>query len=222
LNRFTAKLVHGFGQLAFWRKPIASITEEPASSTGPEPATDHQAEAESSAAAETPVLQTSWFARLKGKLRRPPKSEQPEADEETPQASAPEPAVAEEAVDESRVQRVRAVLANKWVVISGGSVMLIAVVATLAGMLLQSGQEKKQLQIELVAAQQKLKQVDAKQKPVSIKPAPLKSAVHPTVAIAPPAQPRAAAVGGECELSNPENAAENLKRCIDSFNAMSE
>jgi hypothetical protein len=224
LNRFTAKLVHGFGRLAFWRKPIASIQEERASLTGPEPATDHQVEAESSAAAETPGLQTSWFARLKGKLRRPPKSEQPEADEETPRASALESDAAEEAVHTSRVPRVRAVLANKWVVISGGSVMLIAVVATLAGMLLQSGQEKKQLQIELVAAQQKLKQVDVMQKPVGIKPAPLKSAVHPTVASAapPPAQPRPASVGGECELSNPENAAENLKRCIDSFNAMSE
>jgi len=224
LNRFTAKLVHEFGRLAFWRKPTASIPEEPTSPADPEPAPDHQAEAESSAVAETPVLQTSWLARLKGKLRRPPKPEEPEADEETPRASELEPAVAEADAQASRVPRVRAVLANKWVWGSGIGVMLMALVTTLAGMLLQSGQEKKQLQTELVAAQKKLKQVDATQKPVGIKPAPLKSAVHPTVAIAapPPTQPGPAAMGGECELSNPENAAENLKRCIDSFNAMSE
>lgn len=119
---------------------------------------------------------------------------------------------------------MRAVLANKWVWVSGISVMLIALAATLAGMLLQSGQEKKQLQIELVAAQQKLKQAGTAQKPVGTKPAPIKPAVHPIVASAatPSVPPRPAAVGGECELSNPENAAENLKRCIDSFNAMSE
>lgn len=102
--------------------------------------------------------------------------------------------------------------------------MLIALVATLAGLLLQSGQEKAQLQSQLLAAQQKLKQGGVAKKPLGVKPAPIKPVIHPTVASAAsaPSESGVAAAGGECELSNPENAAENLRRCIDSFNAMSE
>jgi hypothetical protein len=101
--------------------------------------------------------------------------------------------------------------------------MLIAII-TMMGMLLQSGQKNKQLQIELVATHQKLKQASAAQKPVSVKPAQPKQAGAPVIASAGDYSDssKPGIDGGDCQISNPENVAENLKNCIDSFNAMAE
>jgi hypothetical protein len=184
-----------------------------------------------------PEPKPSLLARLKNKLRRSPKPEPLEADVDTPQSSPrqfkattassqAEPAADEEAVHLSLIQRVRAVLSNKRVWIPGISVMLIAVIATMTAMLLQSGQEKKQLQIQLVAAQQKLKQANTAQKatlgPGAANPAAPKQAANPVVATASehPAESQSVGDAGECQISNPKNVSEHLKNCIDSFNAM--
>lgn len=231
MNRFIAKLVHGVSRLAFWRKPAASTPEEAESLATPEPATapqSRQAEAESSAAEDVPVLQTGWLARLKSKFRRPPEHVQPEADEDTPRSRAVESATDEAAAHVSRIQHVRAVLTNKWVWVPGISVMLIAIIATMMWMLVQSGQDKKQLQLELVAAQKKLKQASAA-KVVAIKPVVAHPDVHeqagkPAVVAAgdTPSGSRLGADAGGCDVSNKGNVTQNLKNCIDSFNAMAE
>jgi len=240
LKRFAAKIAQGIARLARWRKPSASDAESfdapdpdeaPAAARHPlHDKTERRVEQDAA-----PEPKPSLLVRLKTLFLRSPQSVQHEADEavavireeKTPaiRASSDKDGVtAEEAPPTGLLQRARAMLSNKWVLISGGSVMLIALVATLAGLLLQSGQEKKQLQGQLLAAQQKLKQAGVAQKPVGVKPVPIRPAIHPTVASVATAPVRSgpAAAGGECELSNPENAAENLKRCIDSFNAMSE
>lgn len=186
---------------------------------------------------EIPEPKPSLLARLKGKFRRSPKPEPLVADAKTPQSSLrqakattassqAEPAADEEAVHASRIQRVRAVLSNKRVWIPGISVMLIAIIATMTGMLLQSGQEKKQLQIQLVVAQQKLKQANTAQKaslgPGAANSAAPKRAVNPVVATAGdhPAESQSVGDADECQISNPKNVSEHLKNCIDSFNAM--
>ncbi|OZA15010.1 MAG: hypothetical protein B7X94_00105 [Hydrogenophilales bacterium 17-62-8] len=240
MKRFTVKIVQGIARLARWRRLSASSTE---SLDAPDPdaspsAVRHSLHDQTERGVEqdaAPEPKPSLLVRLKTLFNRSSQSVQQEADAavaDIPQekssavrASSNEDAVAaEEAPPSGLQQRARAMLTNKWVLISGGSVMLIALVATLAGLLLQSGKEKAQLQSQLLAAQQKLKQGGIAQKPVGVKPAPIRPAIHPTVASAAsvPARSGPAAAGGECELSNPENAAENLRRCIDSFNAMSE
>ncbi|MDP1620373.1 MAG: hypothetical protein Q8M12_05270, partial [bacterium] len=65
--------MHGFARLPFWRKPAAATLEEPEPVASTEPATARQSkriEAEARAAADAPVLQAGWFARLKQALRR--------------------------------------------------------------------------------------------------------------------------------------------------------
>ncbi|MDP1929558.1 MAG: hypothetical protein Q8K62_13720 [Thiobacillus sp.] len=106
--------------------------------------------------------------------------------------------------------------------------MLIALIATMMWMLLQSGQEKKQLQIELVAAQKKLKQASAA-KPLAVGRDASKQAGNPAVASGlsvanagdTSAGSRPGGDAGGCDVSNKENVTQNLKNCIDSFNAMS-
>ena len=122
-----------------------------------------------------------------------------------------------EAAPAGRLQRLRGVLVNKRVWIPAVSVALLAVIGSMGWLLLQSGQEKQQLQLELQAANKKLKHV-----------APLKVAAKapaPRPAIQTPSgttdgNPQSGANGGECLISNPKNVAENLKNCIDGFNAV--
>ena len=196
-------------------------------------------DAASATADDLPAPKPSLLARLKSTLRRPSRAEQPEADEDTPPSrsrptrtatvsSQTDPDADEAAVPLSLVQRVRAVLINKWVWVPGVSVMLIALIATMMWMLLQSGQEKKQLQIELVAAQKKLKQASAA-KPVAVSHGAPKQAGNPAVAsglAVATAGDTAAGSGpgadaGGCDVSSKANVTQNLKNCIDSFNAMS-
>jgi hypothetical protein len=285
LNRFTAKLVHGFARLAFWRKPAAAIPEDPEPAPARQP---KRSEAESGATAEVPELQANWFARLKQALRRRNPAREAGADADPAVAmerSSPKPGDADAAADDEAVpkpswlarlkrlfhrrprpapleaaddapptrssaprsatasrqtesaeeveaapaslaQRARAVLSNKWVWIPGVSVTLIAIIATMMWMLLQSGQEKKQLQIELVAAQKKLKQANlAKQagvKPAAVNPGAPKPAGNPAVATAAdtPAGANGGVGAGGCDVSSKENVTQNLKNCINSFNAM--
>ncbi len=191
----------------------------------------------SATADDAPIPKPSWLACLKGAFRRRPKPETLEAEDDTSPSSSQsprmatassqaEPAADEEGVPVSLVQRVRAVLSNKWVWIPGISVMLVAIIATMMWMLLQSGQEKRQLQIELVAAQKKLKQANlAKQasiKPAAVNPKAPRPAGNPAVvsAAGTPTEPNGGVGAGGCDVSNKENVTQNLKNCIDSFNAM--
>lgn len=191
-------------------------------------------DAASATADDAPAPKPSLLARLKSKLRRPSRSEQPEADDDSPPSSSrptrtaivssqADPDAGEDALQLSRIQRLCAVLANKWVWVPGVSVMLIALIATMMWMLLQSGQEKKQLQIELVAAQKKLKQANI------AKQASVKSAAVYHNASKQAGNPAGASVGdtpapggnaGGCDVSSKENVTQNLKNCIESFNAM--
>jgi hypothetical protein len=182
---------------------------------------------------EAPLPKPSWLARLKGTLRRNPTVEQLGPAEDTPTLRPEKSRVTTatvhddtdadgDAVPVSGMQRVIAVLSSKRVWIPGVSVMLIAIIATMTGMLLHSGQEKKQLQMELLAAQQKLKQVNTVKK-VALGPVAAQAAA-PSQAVAGasenPAESTSGAGSGDCNISNPENVAENLKNCINSFNAM--
>ncbi|HQT71268.1 MAG TPA: hypothetical protein PLE48_12695 [Thiobacillus sp.] len=169
------------------------------------------------------MLQTGWLVRLKSKFRRPPEHIQSEAEEDTPRSREVEPAIDEEAVHVSRIQHLRAVLTNKWVWVPGISVMLITIIATMMWMLVQSGHDNKQLQLELGATQKKLKLASAA-KAVAIKPVVAPPVVHEQAG-----EPAVVAAGsgsgvdaGSCNVSNKDNVTHNLKNCIDNFNAMAE
>jgi hypothetical protein len=287
LNRFTAKFVHGFARLAFWRKPAASMPEsadaEPAQAAAA-PRSSRHAGAIDSVPAEPAVARAGWFARIKhtlrGWLRLTPvqaealepvvaaehsvaKRVEPEASEAI--ASAPKPSVlarlkrlfhrkpvlalAEEEADRpparshptraaatsnleepiaeaevapaSRLQHLRGVLANKRVWIPAVSVALLAVFGTMTWLLLQSGQEKQQLQLELQAANKKLKPAASLKLAAKVPaPQPTSHPVSQMPSVATDGSPKSGANGGECLISNPKNIAENLKNCIDGFNAV--
>ena len=87
----------------------------------------------------------------------------------------------------------------------------------MAWLLLQSGQEKQQLQLELQAANKKLKHA-APPKLAAKAPTPQPAIQTPSA----PADdsPKSGANGGECLISDPKNIAENLRNCIDGFNAV--
>lgn len=217
-----------------WLKPNRALpadTDQAAATDRPSP----KRSAASATADDIPVLKPTWLMRLKSKLRRPAKIEQAEVVEDTPRSSLKqtkttvassqvEPATDEDAAQVSRIQRVRAVLSNKWVWVPGISITLIAIIATMMWMLLQSGQEKKQLQIELVAAQKKLKQASAT-KPVSVSQvtvkhdAPKQAAHVATATDGTPAGTQSGDGAGGCDVSSKANVADNLKNCIESFNA---
>jgi hypothetical protein len=182
---------------------------------------------------EAPPLKPSWLARLKGALRRQPSVAELESVEDTstlrPEKTRVTPAPGhddtdadEDAIPVSGMRRVGVMLLSKRVWIPGVSVVLIAILATMAGMLMHSGQEKRQLQAELLAAQQKLKQANTAKK-VALGSVTAHAA-RPSQAVASAsensAQSNSGAGSGDCEISNPQNVAENLKNCINSFNAM--
>jgi hypothetical protein len=186
---------------------------------------------------EAPLPKPSWLARLKGTFRRNSTVEQLEPVEDTltlrPEkasvTTAPghdDTGADEDAIPVSGIRRMFAVLLSKRVWLPGVSVMLIAIIATMTGMLLHTSQDKKQLQVELLAAQQKLKQVNMVKK-VALGPvaAHAAHAAEPSQAVASadesPVESTSGAGSGDCNISNPENVAENLKNCINSFNAMS-
>jgi hypothetical protein len=184
----------------------------------------------------------SLLAVLKSKLRRAPPSEQLEIEPETDKNTAPSRATThrdsarsrdgdsieeEEAAPLSPLQRALSVLSKKWVWIPGLSILLLVPLVTMGLMLVQSAQEKEQLQTRLLATQKKLDQAAAAKKAAAKPqpPNPTGAAAVAAVDIAPsPATDGTQAKGatGECEISSKESVTLNLKNCIEGFNAMSQ
>ena len=181
----------------------------------------------SAAADVVPPLTLSFLGRLKNKLRRQPKLEQLEADalkpgaERNSQATAPSDANPDDDADTvqiSRMRRVGAMLSNKWVWIPSVGIVLMAIIVSMLLMLLQSAQEKKQLQTQLIATQKKLEQTSIV-KQAAARKNPSRQADDPpneTLGIAADDQPGVDA--GDCVVADAESVVKNLKNCIDSFN----
>ena len=281
MNRLTAKLVHGLARLAFWRKPVESIPEQPQS---PEPETARRlrtTEAAPGANVDVPVMRTGWFARLKqvlrrrrdpaqepsqdtdqtkvrvhssqeqaevtaaagvvpqpklsflgrlkNTLRRQPNPEQLAVDADTSKpgaetvgkTSAPSnanPGDDAEAVQISLIRRVGAMLSSKWVWIPSVSIVLLAIIVAMLLMLLQSAQEKKQLQTKLIATQKKLEQTSISKQAAARKSAPRQANDPANETLGSAANTQLDADAGDCVVAGTESVIKNLKNCIDRFN----
>jgi hypothetical protein len=89
LKRFVEKFVQGSARLAFWRKPVEAIPDQP---QFPDPASDTGImpnDAASNEAVDVPVQPAGWLARLRHALRRH-KDPSPESPEDSNLASSPE------------------------------------------------------------------------------------------------------------------------------------
>ncbi len=214
------------GTLQGWfkRAPAQTDTPEPAPPAARSASKRLEPEA---GEAVTTAPKPSVLARLKRLFQRKPVLALAEEEADGPRASPrptraagasnlAEPAAEEDAAPTGRFKRLSAVLARKRVWIPALSVVLLAIIGTMTGLLLQSGQEKQQLQLELQAAQKKLKQA-APLKLAAKVPAPEPISQTPSAATG--STPQSGANDGECLISNPKNVAENLKNCIDGFNA---
>lgn len=123
------------------------------------------------------------------------------------------------------VRHVLVVLSNKWVLISGVGGVLLAITGTALFMLMQSVQEKDQLQAELHKTQKKLEQTTAARKP-EVSARILAPAPAPTQESDPVVEKvsqvdskhRPVVDAGECLLTDKASVAQNLKNCIESFN----
>ncbi|MHB8938588.1 MAG: hypothetical protein ACYC39_09755 [Thiobacillus sp.] len=205
-----------------------SIAEQP---VAPDPASLAEAPArelaDENATEAAPAPKLSVLARLKTTFRRQTKPDALEADESIPGAELNRDATAfsedesdsdEDTAPPGRIRRVLATLSNKWVWIPGASAMLLVLIGAMAVMLLQSAQEKKHLQAELLATQKKLEQKG------TVKEAAAKENAGPSDAPAFAAIGSAAAGSrpgidaGDCQVSDKASVSQNLKNCIDSFN----
>ncbi|WP_310446416.1 hypothetical protein [Thiobacillus sp.] len=207
-----------------WLRLAPTQTEAPE----PEPIAERSAPKRGEPEASEAVAKPSVLARLKRLFHRKPVLALAEEEADRPPASSrparttgasnqAEPVAEEDAAPAGRFQRLGAALANKRVWIPTVSVALLAVIGTMAWLLLQSGQEKQQLQLELQAANKKLKQA-APPKLAAKAPAPQPAIQSPSATTN--GSPQPGANGGECLISDPKNIAENLKNCIDGFNAV--
>jgi hypothetical protein len=165
---------------------------------------------------ELPAPKPSFLARIKNRFRR--QSGLPPSAEDTDE---PTPGDAEFADDENPVQvglirRVLAVLSNKWVWIPGVSVVLLALMGAMLLTLLQSVQETKQLQAELLSTQKKLEQATTK-KTAASRAASRQAGNH---AVATAADSRPGIDAGDCTVTDKESVIQNLRNCIDSFNSL--
>lgn len=191
----------------------------------------------SETAGGVPLPAGSFLARLKNTLRRQSKPGQPEVTVAAEKASAEivenptpasedEPAVDADVLSVSRIGRILALLSNKWVWIPGASVALLAIMVTMALMLLQSRHEKAQLQADLIATQTKLKQASIGKQASARQNISRQAEVQQDMAWQAGAQVSAgSAAGGQtagdtgnCDVSNKESVVKNLKNCIDEFN----
>lgn len=206
----------------WFRLPNTQTEVEPA------PAAERSAPKRGEPEASEAVAKPSVLARLKRLFHRKPVLALAEEEADRPPASSrparaaggsnqAEPVAEEDVAPANRLQRLRGVLANKRVWIPTVSVVLLAVMGSMAWLLLQSGQEKQQLQLELQAANKKLKQA-APPKLAAKAPAPQPAIQSPSATTN--SSPQPGANGGECLISDPKNIAENLKNCIDGFNAV--
>jgi hypothetical protein len=203
------------------------------------------------------------LARLKKILRRQPKPEPLVAEEAAakPDAAKPDaqankgstatrdahPADDVDAMPVSRMGRVLGMLSNKWVWIPGVSVAMLAIIATMTLMLLQSKHDNEQLQADLVATRKALKKTGIEQHAA----APQNPSMHvaslqtgdpvpaPDGHVAATAvseetaskadEPAHAAAGsadsgqpgaytGNCDVSDQASVIKNLRNCIEGFN----
>jgi hypothetical protein len=194
-----------------FRRHTAADTEAPsdqAASTEPPPR--ERTDASAVAADEVPVPKQSWLARLTRRFRRQP--ELPSEDAEDADASTSEAQRAETA-DEAAEGDEHA-FSNKRVWIPAVSVVLLALMGTMAAMLLQSAQEKQKLQAELLATQKKL-QKTVTSKAAAKRPTARRNA-DGNVATA----DDTVGADGDCTVSDQESVIRNLKNCIDSFNQL--
>ncbi|MBT9539412.1 hypothetical protein [Thiobacillus sp.] len=194
----------------------------------PAPAAEHSAPKRMEPEASETVAKPSVLARLKRLFHRKPVLALAEKEADRPPASSrpartagasnqAEPVAEEDAAPAGHFQRLGAALANKRVWIPTVGVALLAVMGSMVWLLLQSGQEKQQLQLELQAANKKLKQAPPP-KLAAKAPAPQPAIQSPSATTN--SSPQPGANGGECLISDPKNIAENLKNCIDGFNAV--
>lgn len=199
----------------FRRHSAADTETPPDQTTSTEPPRD-RTDASAAAADDAPVPKLSLLARLKRRLRR-----QPELPlEAAADAGAPSPDQAgdadgeETAVPVGRARRVLATLSKKRVWIPAVSLVLLALMGTLTLMLLQSAQEKKKLQTELLATQKKLEQTVAR------KAAAKRHASRATDGATATTAGDSLGEDGDCTVHDKESVIRNLKNCIDSFNQM--
>ncbi|MHB1085371.1 MAG: hypothetical protein ACYCZA_11095 [Thiobacillus sp.] len=214
-------------------KPEPLEADADALKPGPEKSSQATASGDSSPDDGVPQLKLSFLGRLKTTFRRQSRPEQIEVDasadtdaskpgaETDRKTSVPGDARPEDeadAVHMSRMRRVGALLSNKWVWIPTISTVLLAIIVSMQLMLLQSIQEKNQLQTQLSATQKKLeqasipKQVAARQNT----PGQASEPIHETLGRA--ADSQSGADAGDCVVTDKASVMKNLKNCIDSFN----
>jgi hypothetical protein len=183
--------------------------------------------ADAAAEDEAPAPKRSLLARLASRLRRQPAipdevaadadAFEPEPEHRRRDESADDDSDGDEIAEPvSRGRRVLALLSNKWVWIPGVGAVLLVLVGAMTLMLLQSAQEKKHLQEELLATQKKLQQTVTKKA----------AAKHDGAGQAGDAAVTAVADSspgvdvGDCTVTDKESVILNLKNCIDSFNQL--
>lgn len=176
-----------------------------------------------------PQPKLSFLGRLKNTLRRQPKSEQFEVDADASKYSAEtdsktsvpsdaSPDDETDAVQISRIRRVGAMLSNKWVWIPSGGIVLLAIMIAMLLMLLQSAQEKKQLQTKLIATQKKLEQTSIPKQASARKNVPRQTGYSANETLGSAADSQPGADAGDCMVTDTASVIKNLKNCIDNFN----
>ena len=178
---------------------------------------------------DVPPLKLSFTARLKNKLRRQSKPEQIGEDAETlkPAEEKNKEATAsgdadstgnEDEPDVSRKWQVLAMLSNKWVWISSAGAMLLAIIAVMLVMLLQSVKEKEQLEVDLLATQKKLGQTAIAKRAAGIKGSSGSASNSSMDNVGSAADPNLDINAEDCMVTSKESVTQNLKNCIESFN----
>lgn len=177
--------------------------------------------------AEAAPEKLSLLTRLRNVFRRK-SGTGAENDAETTASGEAAPAEDGEMVEAGRFQRALASLSNKWVWIPGVSVIVLVPFVVMAVLLMQSAQEKTRLQVELQAAQQKLKQSQPVTK-LSTSPAE-KEQTNDTLEPGENSMPVIAGNvadsgsggdAGDCVVTDQASVIKNLKNCIEGFNRTS-
>jgi len=232
-----AKLARGAARLAFWRKPVEA---------GPEPATT---------AADAPSVEMDPVETAPAKIAQlevapieaepasiaPTESSQTKIQPIAPSSVEATPADNSESQNSKFVSRVLGTLSKKRVWIPSVSVAMLAMMATLSFMLVQSKQATHELQAELASARKQLKQAPlnpevappvlvayqdvalhginhAKTSPEAIahEKAP-PQVISPAAAVNSPPKPLPN-IDMDCVVADKESVIKNLKNCIEGFN----
>lgn len=197
----------------------------------PETATEDTPEAVPTAtddeASEAPTPRPGLLARFKGLFRR--KAAPLEGEEESTEAEAPD-TVAEGEEGEPAPRGLLHKLRSKWVWIPALVILLLALIGGVAALFIRSAHETQRLQQELQAAKRKLEQQAKAPAPAPVvvaapvaKPpeAPVKKPdpAFDIIGAKPAPEAESGLNAGDCVVSDREQVAANLKRCIEAFNA---